>query len=119
MTTTTPTAIASNPLLIGQGLPPFDQVKPEHIVPGMTQLLSELEASLTQLEATVKPTWSGLVEPLQVLEERIRWSWGMVGHLTGVKNSPEIREAHEAMQPMVVEFYNRFSQSRPIYNAFK
>jgi oligopeptidase A len=119
MTTTTPTAIASNPLLIGQGLPPFDQIKPEHVVPGMTQLLSELEASLTQLEATVKPTWSDLVEPLQVLEERIRWSWGMVGHLTGVKNSPEIREAHEAMQPMVVEFYNRFSQSRPIYDAFK
>jgi oligopeptidase A len=119
MTTTTPEAIASNPLLIGHGLPPFDQVKPEHVVPAMTQLLSELEDSLTQLEANVKPTWSELVEPLQVLEERIRWSWGMVGHLTGVKNSPEIREAHEAMQPKVVEFYNRFSQSRPVYDAFK
>jgi oligopeptidase A len=119
MTTTTSATLASNPLLIGHGLPPFDQVKPEHVVPAMTQLLSELEDSLTQLEANVKPTWSDLVEPLQLLEERIRWSWGMVGHLMGVKNSPEIREAHEAMQPKVVEFYNRFSQSRPIYDAFK
>jgi oligopeptidase A len=119
MNSTISTAITANPLLIGQGLPPFDQVKPEHVVPAMSQLLSELEASLTQLEATVKPTWVGLVEPLQALEERIRWSWGIVGHLTGVKNSPEIREAHESMQPKVVEFYNRFSQSRPIYEAFK
>ena len=119
MTSTTPAATATNPLLIGRGLPPFDQVKPEHIVPAMTQLLSELEAALSELEATVQPTWAGLVEPLQALEERIRWSWGIVGHLLGVKNSPEIREAHEAMQPQVVEFYNRFSQSRPLYEAFK
>ncbi|MCG9893594.1 MAG: M3 family metallopeptidase [Thermosynechococcaceae cyanobacterium MS004] len=119
MTITTPTLTQSNPLLIGKGLPPFDQVKPEHVVPAMTQLLSELEDSLAQLEATVQPTWKGLVEPLQALEERIRWSWGIVGHLLGVKNSPELREAHEAIQPKVVEFYNRFSQSRPIYDAFK
>lgn len=116
---TTTTATVSNPLLIGHGLPPFGQVKPEHVVPAMTQLLQELEASLTQLEETVQPTWMGLVEPLQALEERIRWSWGIVGHLIGVKNNPEIREAHEAMQPQVVEFYNRFSQSRPIHDAFK
>jgi oligopeptidase A len=112
-------AIASNPLLIGKGLPPFDQVRSEHVVPALTQLLTELETSLTQLEQTVQPTWEGLVEPLQDIEERLRWSWGIVGHLMGVQNSAELREAYEAIQPKVVEFYNRFSQSRPIYDAFK
>ena len=105
----THSAIAQNPLLIGQGLPPFDQIVPTQVGPAMTQLLSELEASLTQLEATVQPTWDGLVEPLQAIEERLRWSWGIVGHLMGVKNSPELREAYESVQPQVVEFYNRFS----------
>jgi oligopeptidase A len=115
----THSAIAENPLLIGQGLPPFDQIVPTQVGPAMTQLLSELEASLAQLEATVQPTWEGLVEPLQSIEERLGWSWGIVGHLMGVKNSPELREAYESVQPKVVEFYNRFSQSRPIYDAFK
>ncbi len=115
----THSAIAQNPLLIGQGLPPFDQIVPTQVGPAMTQLLSELEASLTQLEATVQPTWDGLVEPLQAIEERLRWSWGIVGHLMGVKNSPELRDAYESVQPQVVEFYNRFSQSRPLYDAFK
>jgi oligopeptidase A len=115
----THSAIATNPLLIGQGLPPFDQIVPTQVGPAMTQLLSELEISLTQLEASVQPTWEGLVEPLQAIEERLGWSWGIVGHLMGVKNSPELREAYESVQPKVVEFYNRFSQSRPLYEAFK
>jgi oligopeptidase A len=115
---TTASAIAPNPLLLGHGLPPFDQIQPEHVVPALTQLLEELETSFTQLEQSVQPTWEGLVDPLQTIEERLRWSWGIVGHLMGVKNSPELREAYESIQPNVVEFYNRFSQSRPIYDAF-
>jgi oligopeptidase A len=113
------TTITDNPLLIGKGLPPFEQIKPEHVVPAMTQLLGELETELATLEANVSPTWSGLVEPLERITERLRWSWGIVGHLMGVKNSPELREAYETVQPKVVEFYNKLNQSKPLYEAFK
>ncbi len=51
--------------------------------------------------------------------ERLTWSWGTIGHLTGVKNSPELRSAHETVQPQVVQFWNKFSQSKPLYDAFK
>lgn len=108
-----------NPLLIGEGLPPFATIKPEHVEPAMTQLLAELETELSKLESTVQPTWSGLVEPLDRLTERLRWSWGIVGHLMGVKNSPELRTAYETVQPQVVQFYNKLNQSKPLYEAFK
>jgi oligopeptidase A len=111
--------VTDNPLLIGKGLPPFDAIKPEHIVPSMTQLLAELDEELTSLEAKVTPTWSGLVEPLDRLGERLTWSWGIVSHLMGVKNSPELRTAYETVQPQVVQFSNKLSQSQPIYKAFK
>jgi oligopeptidase A len=121
------TAIAStvdtppvdNPLLIGEGLPPFDQIQPEQVVPAITQLLTELEAELTHLEANVTPTWDELVQPLEYIEDRLSWSWGVVGHLMGVKNSPELRQAYEAMQPQVVTFWSRLSQSQPLYEGFK
>ncbi len=119
MSTITPNPMTENPLLIGQGLPPFSQIQPSHIVPAMTQLLAELDTELQQLEQSVAPTWEGLVEPLQRLEDRLGWSWGIVGHLMGVKNSPELREAYETVQPKMVEFINRLSQSRPLYEAFK
>ena len=108
----------SNPLLVGQGLPAFDQIQPGLIVPGMTQLLQELARELTDLEAQIIPTWEKLVEPLTRIEERLSWSWGVIGHLMGVKNSPELRQAYETVQPQVVEFISRLSQSKPIYEAF-
>ena len=108
----------SNPLLAGQGLPAFDQIQPGLIVPGITQLLQELARELTDLEAQIIPTWEKLIEPLTRIEERLSWSWGIIGHLMGVKNSPELRQAYETVQPQVVEFISRLSQSKPIYEAF-
>lgn len=111
--------VTKNTLLIGKGLPPFESIKSEDVVPAITGLLIELEQELINLEATVKPTWNDLVEPLQKLEDRLTWSWGIVGHLMGVKNSPELRKAYNEIQPKVVEFINKLNQSQPIYQAFK
>ena len=111
--------VTKNTLLIGKGLPPFESIKSEDVVPAITGLLIELEQELINLETTVKPTWNDLVEPLQKLEDRLTWTWGIVGHLMGVKNSPELRKAYNEIQPKVVEFINKLSQSQPIYQAFK
>lgn len=111
--------VQSNPLLMGEGLPPFESICPEHVVPGITELLGTLTADLVALEATVQPTWVGLVEPLTRIEERLRWSWGVVGHLMGVKNSSELRDAYETVQPELVQFANRLGQSKALYQAFK
>jgi len=113
------TIVTENPLLVGKGLPPFEAIKPEHVVPGLRQLLAELEEELTGLEGRVTPTWSGLVEPLDSLGERLEWSWGIVAHLMGVKNSPELRQAYETVQPELVQFSNRLNQSQSLYQAFK
>jgi len=111
--------ITENPLLIGKGLPPFDQIEASHIVPAITEILKQLETDLVNIEKSVTPTWDGLVEPLTAMEEKLGWSWGIVGHLMGVKNSPELREAYEKMQPEIVKFYSKLSQSKPLYEAFK
>ncbi|MGB3510149.1 MAG: M3 family metallopeptidase [Microcoleaceae cyanobacterium] len=111
--------VTKKPLLIGKGLPPFESIKPEDIVPAITELLEQLGQELTDLETTVKPTWNDLVEPLQKLVDSLSWSWGIVGHLMGVKNSPELRKAYEEVQPKVIEFSNKLNQSQPLYQAFK
>jgi len=115
----TDATITKNPLLIGKGLPPFNEIEAEQVVPAMTQILQELDEGISKLEENVTPTWAGLVEPLTELEERLGWSWGIVGHLMSVQNSPELREAYETMQPEIIKFYNKLSQSKPLYEAFK
>jgi oligopeptidase A len=121
--TETATSLLNNPLLIGKGLPPFDQIQVESIEPAIAVLLSQLEQQLTDLETSLQnnpqSTWQDLVPPLDQIGDRLSWGWGIVGHLTGVKNSPELRDAHATMQPKVIEFYNRLGQSQTIYQAFK
>jgi oligopeptidase A len=107
------------PLLQGQGLPPFPDITPAQVVPAITELLAEANAALTKLEANIVPTWTGLVEPLDRIIEKISWSWSIVGHLMGVQNSPELRAGHEQMQPQTVEFWMRLGQSTALYQGYK
>jgi oligopeptidase A len=43
--------------------------------------------------------------------------WGVVGHLNGVANSDEIRAAHQASQPAVVQAMSELGQSQALYQA--
>jgi oligopeptidase A len=114
---TTQTTAEPNPLLQPSVFPHFDRIHPEHIVPAMQQLLAELNAALQHLEAHAQPTWEGLVEPLEQLTDRLSVTWGIVGHLMGVKNSAELRQAHQTVQPDVVQFSMRLGQSPAIYQS--
>ena len=81
-----------------------------------------MEAQLkAQLESSpqASPSWAELIEPLTNITERLGWSWGIISHLMGVKNSPELRSAYESVQPVLVQFANQISQSQVVYDALK
>jgi oligopeptidase A len=114
-------------LLQGHGLPKFEAITPEQVrehIPGLIEdlqnNLSALENSLENALASSEPLdWNTVMHPLQRLEERLRWSWGVVSHLNGVCNSPELREAHASQQAAVVAFGNRSGQSVVLYRALR
>ncbi len=111
----TTAASDANPLLLAGWLPRYDLIQPEHVVPAIRQLVAALAADLDALEAAGPATWDGLVARLTVLSQPLNDAWGAVNHLTGVKNTPELRAAHEAVQGEVVAVYMRIGQSRPLY----
>ena len=110
---------SDNPLLEPAPYPAFDRIGPQHVAPATRQILKDLEAELEHLEAHAQPTWEGLVEPLERLGDRLRVTWGIVGHLMGVKNSEELRAAYEEMQPAVVQFSMRLGQSQAVFQALQ
>lgn len=111
--------LEGNPLLQEGPFPRFDAVEPKHVCPGIRAVLQQLENDLAELERTVQPTWSGLVEPLEKIVDRLSVVWGVVNHLKSVKDSEDIRSAIEEVQPEKVTFQLRLGQSKPIFNAFK
>ena len=109
----------ANPLLTRTGLPPFDAIEPAHVEPAIRELLAEGLAAIEDLEANVKPTWASLVESTEAMDVAFEYTWGPVGHLYGVRNSEELREAYEAVIGDIVEFGLRCSQSKPLFDALK
>ena len=116
---------AASPLLQGEGLPLFQQISPELVSRDIPLLLQQLDEQFTALEATLQEQlngseplrWDSVMAPMQKLGERLRWSWGVVSHLNGVCNSPELREAHAGQQPEVVRLGNRLGQSKVLHQA--
>ncbi len=108
----------TNPLLEKSDLPAFDRIRAEHVVPAMTTLLDAVDAALPVLEKEATPTWQGLVERIDDAWEDATRAWRAVSHLNGVRNTPELREAYLAVQPRLVELGLKWSQSKPLHEAF-
>ncbi len=111
--------LAENPLLVTDGFPRFDRIKPEHIVPAVRKVLADASAKFDGIEKNVEPTWASAVESLDDLNTPFQYAWSPVSHFLGVLNSPELRKAHEEVLPEVVTFSLRVGQSEPVYRALK
>ncbi|MBD3674285.1 MAG: M3 family metallopeptidase [Planctomycetaceae bacterium] len=112
-------SIDQNPLWQTAGLPRFDRIEPSHVVPAAQALLEFAEQKLTEIESDLEPTWESIFDRLEEIDIRYEQIWNPVGHLLSVKNSEELRQAHEEMLAPMVAFSLRMSQSEPIYQAMK
>jgi len=110
----------SNPLLELDGLPPFSQIKPEHVKPAVDQLLAESRQLVEQLlEQNSCYSWDNLVEPLDTMDDRINRAWSPVGHMNAVVNSDALRETYNECLPVLSEYGTEMGQHEGLYKAFR
>jgi len=110
------TALADNPLLDFSGLPRFDAIRPEHVGPAIDALLAQNRALIARLESPDTPaTWDSFVEPLDDGTEQLARAWGVVGHLNGVVDTPELRSVYNDNQPKLTEFWTELGQNLALF----
>ncbi len=110
----------SNPLLSQESLPRFSEVEAQHLKPAVQSLLAKMKDDFTSFESKLTPneaTYDEILPELERLREPISYVWGVAGHLNGVKNGDELREAYEQSQPDVVKAFTDLKQSRTLYDA--
>jgi len=106
-----------NPLLSGEDLPRYDEIKPEHVAEAVDKLVEAGEKGLAAIEADKRPpTWAAVIEELNNLEDGFVRIWSAVSHLNVVRNEPALRDAYQAAQPRVVSLGLKFGQSAPLYD---
>ncbi|MBL8471892.1 MAG: M3 family metallopeptidase [Rhodocyclaceae bacterium] len=109
-----------NPLLDFSGLPRFDTLRAEHVAPAIDSLIAENRALITQLtQSADEPTWDNFAAPLTDAGERLSRAWGMVGHMHGVMDVPEWREAYNQSLPAITAYYTDLGQNLELFRKFK
>jgi len=113
-----------NPLLAVQDFPLYNEVTAEHVMPGMKALIEEAETALAALEARLVANnyeirCTELLADLERMSDRVGRAWGVVNHLKAVRDNEALRNAVESVQPLVVTFNLKTSQSEAVYKAFK
>lgn len=126
------TLVDTNPLLRPKNvLPNYADITPEHVEPAVTSELEKMKKEFSNLEQILDNPQKGepwqsrrieydyamVVEALEKIGFPLSHSWGIVNHLMGVKNSDELRAAHEKLQKPVIEAFQSLSQSAPVFKA--
>ncbi|MEX2327398.1 MAG: oligopeptidase A, partial [Pseudomonadales bacterium] len=109
----------TNPLLEIHELPPFSNIKPEHVVPTIDELLEINRRTISQLLDQGEQSWNGLIRIYEELDDRLAQSFGPVSHLNSVMNSPELRQAYDACLPKISEYTTEMRQNPALFAAYK
>ncbi|KAI8048522.1 hypothetical protein BDF22DRAFT_264998 [Syncephalis plumigaleata] len=118
-TTAVDSSDSSDPLLnLGQ-FPNFGGIQLDSIIPTMEQLLDTISKEFNEQERQFTPTWEGTFGKVEALEDRLERTFGIVHHLSAVKDQKILREAMEVIKPKVVELSLRMQQSRAFYNVLR
>ena len=111
---------ADNPLVDLGGLPRFGALRPEHVTPAIEHLLAQARIAVSHAEhPDTPPSWQAFVQPLEEATERLGRAWGMVGHLNGVADTPELRAVFNENLPKITEFWTALGQSEALFAKYR
>src|SRR5690606_8938689 len=112
--------MSENPLLANDFVIPFHRIEPAHVVPGLREALAGANECLERMAATAESgvtiTYENSLGALDDLAESLYRPYGLVGHLNGVINSPELRAAFNEVQPEVVAFFARLTSDQRVWS---
>ena len=111
----------SHPFHSSDKLVDWSTLTPESIQADIEAALASAQSEIDAIcaidpeEASFENTFLALEASGEVLSR----SWGRVDHLTSVKDSEALREAHRAMLPKVTEHYSRIALNESLWSVLK
>lgn len=94
---------------------PFNSIDSAYLETKLEQELANTQATIQKLEQESISSWDMIISPLQHSLYQLNQVWGIVGHLQGVKDSPELRSLHEKFLPILTELYVNLGQNQYLY----
>ena len=107
-----------NPLLEIQFQIPFDRICAAHVEPAIHELVKDAQSRLAAIAAETRPrTFDNTMLAFDRMTERLDYAMSVVRHLENVATTPELRAAHNAVQPVVSAFYSGIPLNEGLWKA--
>ncbi len=91
---------------------------PKNASEAFEPLINEANAAIDSLERNVVPSWPSLMRPLYDVCHPLHDAWNMLCHMLSVMNDEAWRKVQAKVQPEIVAFALRVSQSRKFYEGY-
>jgi oligopeptidase A len=109
-----------NPILVGGFRIPFDRIESKHVQPGVERALADAQAEIDALAAdSAPPNWDNTLATLDETVERLGERIAPVTHLMSVAETPELREAYNAVLPAITAFWSRLPLNEALWRRVK
>jgi oligopeptidase A len=109
-----------NPLLSAQFRIPFHLIEAKHVAAGIRESLATAAAAIDELAAqTTAPTWPNTIERLDEITERLARCIAPASHLVSVVETPELREAYNAVLPEMSAFWSSLPLNTALWKRVK
>lgn len=108
----------SNPLLAEFDLPPFSEIKAEHIKPAIETLIAKCRDKIEAVLAEPEHNWQNLIVEIDKVNDKFSRAWSPVSHLNSVLSSDAWRDAYESCLPLISEYSTWVGQHKGLYEAY-
>jgi oligopeptidase A len=102
----------------------WSTLTPDHIESDISKALTDAQAAVDAVAARCSDapdtlTYANTIAALDDGLETLNHAWGLVSHLDSVNNSPELRDAHNAILPKVSEFFAGIPLNEALWKTLK
>lgn len=113
-------SLSENPLSDLSSLPRFGDIKPEHALPALQELIAEHRRKLADLLGdSTRRSFDTLVAPVEQMNHELRRLWSPISHLQSVLEDPAWRDAYNGALPLMTEHGTELSQNRDLQRAYQ
>ena len=109
----------NNPLLEINELPPFKNIRPEHVVPAIDTLLASNRLKIQELLENNTNTGQGLVAGIEEMDDILGQCFSPISHMNSVVNTPAMRDAYNNVLPKLSEYQTEMGQNATLFAAYQ
>jgi oligopeptidase A len=112
--------MSDNPLLSIQFHIPFDQVRVEHVEPGIRELLKQSQAHIDSIVTDDAPrSFGNTMLALENSTETLGYAMAVVRHLESVATTPELRAAWNVVEPEASAFFSQIPLNEGLWKKLQ